>query len=218
MTITLETQNLLFVLTAPSGGGKTTICRALLDSDAGLGYSISTTTRPPRPGESQGVAYDFVSLEAFQQLDREGAFLESACVHGHWYGTRRDRVAASLAQGRDLVMDIDVQGAFSIRAALAEAVLIFILPPSMSVLEARLRARASDSDDVVARRLENARQEIVEAHRFDYLVVNADLGDTIGQIHSILTAERLRAARRRIVCRGEGPLDAIYPERPDARG
>lgn len=211
MSIVTTRSNLLFVLSAPSGCGKTTVCRAMLESDPMLAYSLSTTTRPQRPGETDGVAYDFVDGEGFEKLRDDGVFLEWAEVHGNFYGTRRDLVAKQMDSGHDVVLDIDVQGAMSVRRNSKLAVLAFILPPSLEALEQRLRSRETDDEAVIQRRLANARKEIEAARDFDYVVVNDDLEQTIRQLWSILSAERLRAERQRIVCRGEGGLDSVYP-------
>jgi len=212
MTISTDRPNVIVVLTAPSGGGKTVITRALLESDPSLAYSLSTTSRPKRPDEIDGVSYNFVSREEFERLRAQGVFLESATVHGHLYGTRRDIIEKRLAEGRDIIMDIDVQGARSMKRATDRAITIFILPPSLETLEKRLRARASDREADVERRLADARAEIAQASRFDYLVVNDVLEGTIAQIRAIIQAERRRASRQRIVCEGEGELDGIYPK------
>lgn len=211
MTISMIRPNIGIVLSAPSGGGKTSICRALLERDPDLAYSLSTTSRPPRAHERTGRDYDFVSREAFERMIADGVFLEHAEVHGHLYGTRRDLFEERLASGRDVVLDIDVQGALNLRKASGKAVLIFVLPPSLAVLEERLRGRGSDTEETIRRRLKNASAEIAEAWVFDYLVMNEDLDETIDAIRAIITAERQRASRQRIVCEGEGDLDQRYP-------
>jgi len=206
MSIRVERQNLLFVLSAPSGGGKSTLCRRLLESDSDLAYSVSTTTRPKRAGEVEGVAYNFVSVEEFDRLRREGAFVESATVHDHLYGTRRDLIERTLAGGRDVLMDVDVQGAASIRRVSERAVLIFVLPPSMRILEERLRRRESDGEEAIRRRLATAREEIARAAEFDYVVLNDSLDDAVAETRGIIRAERRRLRNVRIVCEGEGDL------------
>ena len=160
---------MLIVLAAPSGGGKSTVARALLNADPHLGYSISTTSRPPRHDEVDGRDYFFVSEAEFSELMSAAAFYEWARVHENYYGTRRDIVDAKLDQGVDVVMDLDVTGSLNIQKLNPGAVLIFILPPSLDVLEQRLRRRATDDEGVILRRLQNARMEIHFAEKFDYV-------------------------------------------------
>lgn len=190
MAIRLIPQPLLVVLSSPSGGGKSSICRALLASDSRLDYSISTTSRPARADEANGQDYDFITEKRFYELVEEGMFLEWAKVHDNLYGTRRDIVDAKLASGKDVVMDLDVVGGLNIKKSTERAVLIFVLPPSLSVLEERLRRRNTDRDDVIQKRLLNARHEINFAQKYDYAVVNHDLQETITSIRRIIDAER----------------------------
>ena len=190
---------MLIVLAAPSGGGKSTVARALLKADPQLGYSISTTTRPPRRDEVNGVDYNFVTEDEFRELIAADSFYEWASVHDNYYGTRRDIVDAKLAQGVDVVMDLDVMGSLNIKKMNQGAVLIFILPPSLDVLEERLRRRASDDEAVIRKRLLNARLEIHFAEKYDYVVVNDDLDQTIATIRLIIQAER-HSARHQVVC------------------
>jgi guanylate kinase len=186
---------MLIVISAPSGGGKTTLTRALLAADPSLAYSISTTTRPPRPGEVEGQSYCFVSRDEFQRLIEQGQFLEWAEVYGNLYGTRRDMVQRLLDGGRDVVLDVDVQGAMSLRRASADALLIFLLPTSMSVLEERLRGRGQDSKEMMARRLREAHDEMRAAPQFDYLVVNDRFDDALAAVRAIIAAEHCRTSR-----------------------
>lgn len=211
MSIATQRQNLLFVFSAPSGCGKSTICEALLSSDAGLVFSLSSTTRAPRPGDVEGETYDFTTREQFEQLRDDGVFFESAEVHGNLYGTRRDLIERQLDNGLDVILDIDVQGALMVTERSDRAVLIFILPPSMEELADRLRGRGSDEEDVIEQRLVNARGEIAQAGLFDYVVTNDSLERAIDEVRAIIAAERRRVGRLRIVCKGEGELDAIYP-------
>ena len=211
MSIALKRDNFLIVISSPSGGGKTTLTRMLLDSDSRLAYSVSTTTRAKREGEIEDVSYNFVTVPEFQRLRARGVFLESATVHDNLYGTRRDLVERLLAGGRDVILDIDVQGALDVRRASNRAVLVFILPPSLDTLEQRLRGRASNKKQDLERRLDNARREIEEAAKFDYWVINDDLNAALESLRAIIAAERLRAAHQRIQCRGEGALDRAYP-------
>ena len=196
--IQLIRKNLLFVLTAASGTGKTSIHQALVASDPKMAYSISTTTRPRRGNEVDGVSYDFVTVEEFEHLRERGEFLECAMYMNHWYGTRRDKVEQLLAGSHDVIMDIDVQGARSIRASGADAALIFVLPPSMAELEWRLRRRATEGEEVIAQRMARAREELAAAMEFDYLVVNDDLDRAIADTRAIIAAERLRTGRTSI--------------------
>lgn len=185
------------VLSAASGTGKTTISHLLLDSDRSLVLSISSTTRPARGAERHGVDYHFVDLPTFEAMIARGAFLEHAQVHGNYYGSPRDFTEPHLAAGHDVVFDIDVQGGRQIKAAYPETVLIFVLPPSMTELQQRIRRRATDADDVIARRLTAARAEIAAGVAdYDYLVVNQRLEQAVGDLTAILRAHRIRAADR----------------------
>jgi guanylate kinase len=181
---------MLIVLAAPSGGGKSTVARALLESDSQLAYSISTTTRPPRHDELDGIHYNFVTEEKFRDLIAADSFYEWARVHDNFYGTRRDVVDARLAQGVDVVMDLDVTGSLNVKKANLGAVLIFILPPSFAVLEERLRRRGTDDEAVILKRLRNARMEVHFAEKYDYVVVNDEIEKTISTIRLIVEAER----------------------------
>ena len=160
------------VLSGPSGVGKDTVLHELFTRDPGLRYSISYTTRPPRPGEVDGVSYTFVDDESFRRLEEEGEFIETALVHGNRYGTSRRRVEAMLARGEHVILKIDVQGAATVRDRLPEAIFIFLMPPSLEVLRRRLRDRGTDDDDSLARRDADAVREMAEAERYDHLVVN----------------------------------------------
>lgn len=191
-------RGLVFVLSSPSGAGKTTITRALLEGDAGLSMSVSVTTRPPRPGEVDGRDYRFIDRAAFEKLVAEQALLEHAQVFDHWYGTPRAPVEAALAEGRDMVFDIDWQGAQQVRARLPDDfVSVFILPPSMTELHDRLRRRAKDSEKVVIARMAKAVDEVSHYDEYDYVIVNDDLERAVASVRAILAAERLRRARQR---------------------
>lgn len=185
------------VLSAASGTGKTTLSHLLLDSDRSLVLSISSTTRAPRGEEEHGVDYHFVDVPTFEAMIARGAFIEHAKVHGNYYGSSREWTEAQLAQGKDVVFDIDVQGGRQIKAIYPEAVLVFILPPSMAELEGRLRRRGTDADDVISRRLAAARAEITAGLAdYDYLVVNERLEQALGDLTAILRSHRIRAADR----------------------
>ena len=188
------TPGIPFVISAPSGTGKTTVCRALLERDPKLGLSVSHTTRKPRDGERDGVDYHFVDESAFEKLVDEDAFLEWARYAGRLYGTSWGAVAGPLAEGIDLLLEIEVQGATQVKERRDDACLIFLLPPSMEVLELRLRGRGSDSQEEIARRLGEARGEIEIARIFDYAIVNDELERTIDAVLGILEIERSRDA------------------------
>jgi guanylate kinase len=177
------------ILSAPSGGGKTTIARALLARRSDLGYSVSCTTRAPRPGEVQGRDYYFMSRAEFIAERELGAFAESAEVHGNLYGTRRSEVERVLMGGQHVVMDIDVQGAVQFQRAFPQAVTIFILPPSAEVLLERLRARKTESAAQLAARLQSALQELQQVDEYEYVIVNDDLDRAVASVESIVDAE-----------------------------
>ena len=183
----------LFVVAAPSGAGKSTLVNALLEREPAISLSISHTTRPPRPGEQYGRHYYFVERAEFEREIADGIFLEHAEVHGNLYGTSRTTVSGLLCQGRDVLLEIDWQGAQQIRASKPDCVSVFILPPSRVELERRLRGRASDSADVIERRLHNSREEIAHAHEFDYIIVNDSFDEALGDLQSIVRAVRQRS-------------------------
>jgi guanylate kinase len=183
------------VISGPSGVGKTTIARRLLELDRETDYSVSVTTRPPRSVERDGVDYEFVSDAEFDRLVREGALAEWAVVHGHRYGTRKAAIRRITSEGRDVVMDIDIQGGMSIKRSFPDAVLIFILPPSEEALEGRLRGRATDDETVIRTRLKNAIEELRWAPRYDYRVVNDDLNAAVREVEEIIERERESAGR-----------------------
>lgn len=190
-------RGLMFVLSSPSGAGKTTLARSLSDTDPNLRLSISVTTREKRPSEADGVHYVFKSRRDFERMRAEGDLLEWAEVHGNCYGTPRAEVDAALSEGRDLLFDIDWQGAEQLRAKMPDdLVSVFILPPSAEELENRLRRRAEDDDATIARRLKNAGTEITHWDDYDYVIVNRDLDESLKAIRAILTGERLRRFRQ----------------------
>ena len=187
----------MLVLSSPSGAGKTAISRDLLDKDDHLSLSVSVTTRPMRPGETEGVDYSFVEGTEFARLVAKDAFLEHATVFNNSYGTPRGPVETALAEGRDILFDVDWQGAQELRNRLpGDQVSVFILPPSMAELERRLKVRAQDSDEIVAERMARASDEISHWGEYDYVVVNDDLDETVARVWSILRAERLRRERQ----------------------
>ncbi|RDI98478.1 guanylate kinase [Dyella solisilvae] len=183
----------LFVVAAPSGAGKSSLVNALLEREPAISLSISHTTRPPRPGEQYGRHYYFVERNEFEREIAEGIFLEHAEVHGNLYGTSSNTVNTLLEQGRDVLLEIDWQGARQIRKSKPDCVSVFILPPSRAELERRLRGRGSDSAEVIARRLHNSREEIAHAHEFDYIIVNDDFDVALGDLQSIVRAVRQRS-------------------------
>lgn len=187
---------LVFVVTAPSGAGKSSLIRELLALDRGLTLSVSYTTRAPRPGETDGREYHFVDARAFEAMLERGEFLESAEVHGHRYGTSQREIGRARAAGLDLVLEIDWQGAEQVRRLHPETIGVFILPPSMAELERRLRARAQDADAVIARRLQNAAEEMTHAVEFKYAIINNEFRDALLDLQAIVRAERALTVRQ----------------------
>ncbi len=185
----------LFVISAPSGTGKTTILKRVMAEVPGLSFSVSHTTRAPRAGEENGVDYHFVDAGRFAAMREAGAFLEWAEVHGNFYGTSLEAVEAGLAGGTDIVLDIDVQGCRQVRAAAPDAVTLFIVPPSWEELERRLAGRGTDAADTVRLRLANARREMADADRYDFVVVNDDLERAVAAVKAVVVAERCRHRR-----------------------
>lgn len=183
------------VISAPSGTGKTTITRRLLERRQDVGYSVSATTRSPRFGEADGVSYHFMTAQTFAEAVADGAFAEYATVHGNMYGTLRREVARVLESGRHVVMDIDVQGAEQFAAAFPDAVRIFVLPPSGEALLNRLRGRGTEDAATVARRLRDALSELQEVEQYEYVVVNDDLERAVAEVSSIIDAECVRRER-----------------------
>jgi guanylate kinase len=194
------------ILSAPSGGGKTTIAKTLLSRRQDLGYSVSCTTRAPRPTEVPGRDYYFISRADFLSKREEGAFAESAVVHGNLYGTLRSEVERVLATGRHVVMDIDVQGAVQFMRAFPQTVTIFILPPSAEVLLERLRARETESKSQLAVRLQSALQELQQVAEYEYVVVNDDLERAVSSVESIIDAETVSRERVKNLTRQVGLL------------
>ncbi len=188
-------KGIALVLSAPSGAGKTTLTRRLLEEFPDFGYSISCTTRAPRAGERDGRDYHFISVAEFEKRRAGGYFAEWAEVHGNYYGTPLEPVRRALDGGRDLLFDIDVQGAAQLKLTLAEAVFAFILPPGMAELENRLRKRGTDSEETIQRRLENARGEMLEARWYDAVIVNDDLDLACDRLRAVYLAATLAPSR-----------------------
>lgn len=186
----------LFVVSSPSGGGKGTIIRHVLDVVGNLSYSVSYTTRGPRQGEVDGREYFFVNRETFQEMAAAGEFLESACVHGNLYGTAKNQVIEETKAGADIILEVDVQGAASVRKLLMDSVSIFILPPSYEVLKQRLIARGTDSPEELEVRLRNAPEELKQYSAFDYVIINDEIDRAAAQLASIIYAERARCMRQ----------------------
>ncbi len=185
----------MFIVSAPSGAGKTTLCKQIVSIVPDLWYSISYTTRKPRPGEEHGRDYYFVEERVFQEMIERNEFLEYAPVYGHWYGTPRKALADKLEQGIDVLLEIDVQGAMQVKKKFEDAVYIFILPPSLEVLRTRLQARAGDSPEEIQRRLQKAREEVWSYREYYYIVRNEELNQSLKELESIFLAERIKTKR-----------------------
>lgn len=194
---TVQRRGLMFILSSPSGAGKTTLARMLIETDNAIVMSVSATTRHPRPGETEGTDYYFVDDGRFDQMVSDGQFLEHATVFGHRYGTPAPPVREALARGRDVLFDIDWQGAQQLKEAAREDVAsVFILPPSLEELEGRLLARAQDPEDVVLRRMQKASGEMSHWPEYDYVLINEDVDRSLQDVCTILAAERMKRARQ----------------------
>lgn len=196
----------IFVISAPSGAGKTTLCKRLLQDDRAIDFSVSCTTRPPRAGEKEGVDYHFIDRAEFERTRDRGEFVEWATVGGHLYGTSASAVQEAAMRGRDILLDLDTQGALSIRRLIPGAVLVFILPPGRAALKERLERRGTDGPDEVARRLALARGEVEKSPAYDYVIINDDLETAYLHLRSVVEASRCRTERQR------PRLDAILRE------
>ena len=193
----IKRRGLMLVLSSPSGAGKTTLARRLLESDSEISLSVSVTTRPKRPNEVEGRDYSFVTTEKFTQMAEKEEFFEHAIVFGNHYGTPKQPVLSTLGRGRDVLFDIDWQGTQQMKErAREDLVSIFVLPPSHDELERRLKSRAQDSDDVVAKRMAEAASEISHWPEYDYVIVNRDVDRALAQVSAILAAERVRRTRQ----------------------
>ncbi|HYN83776.1 MAG TPA: guanylate kinase [Pyrinomonadaceae bacterium] len=191
----------LLVVCSPSGGGKGTLIHRVLEGVPGIGYSVSWTTRRPREGERDGIHYHFVTKKRFLQMRERGGFLEWAVVHGNLYGTARSVVEQELEEGRDIILEIDVQGAASVRASMTNVVGVFILPPSFETLRERLLRRESDAPEDVMLRLRNAAGEVAHYREFDYVIINDEAERAAAQLVSIVYAERARRSRQEWMAR-----------------
>lgn len=200
-------QGTLYIISAPSGAGKTSLVKALIENTDDIMVSVSHTTRGVRSGEVDGKDYHFTEVETFRSMIADNAFLEHAEVFGNFYGTSRSSALDMMAKGTDVVLEIDWQGAQQVRQKMPEAVSIFILPPSREELEQRLRGRGTDADEVIARRLGEAVTEMSHYHEFDYLVFNDDFDTALGQLSAIVIARRQRAAVQ--IATHQGVLDAL---------
>ncbi len=190
-----EGRGCLFVFSAPSGTGKTTLAKRLCDEVEGLAHSVSYTTRPPREGEIEGVHYHFTNITDFKDMIEQGDFIEWAVVHNNYYGTSRQKIEERLQNGLDTILDIDTQGAAEIKRLLPHSVLIFIMPPSIEELKRRLYSRGTDSEDTIKMRIARAEHEIRQCIHYDYIVVNDDLEQALNDLKCIIRAERRRTVR-----------------------
>lgn len=190
-----ERRGILYIISAPSGAGKTTLCKQIVASVSGLWHSVSFTTRKPRPGEEHGREYFFIEEKAFHDMVARNEFLEYAHVYSNWYGTPLKPLMEKMEQGIDVVLEIDVQGALQIKKKFGDAVYIFILPPSMDILRARLQGRGSDSQEEIVRRLRKVKEEVWCFREYYYIVRNDDLTQSLRELQSIFVAERLKTKR-----------------------
>ena len=196
-------KGLIIIVSAPSGAGKTSICDALIKSDKNIVYSVSTTTREPRKGEKNGREYFFVNDGEFKKMVKANMFVEWAKVHDHFYGTSKKVLEQTINKGKDILLDIDVQGAVKIKKQYKEALMIFITTPSLKVLKERLIKRNKDSMSVIKKRIENAKKELTYLPKYDYLILNDKLDKSIQEVKSVICAERLSIKRNKNICGGK---------------
>lgn len=195
----MKNKGLLIVFSGPSGSGKGTILHDVLEQNPSVMLSVSATTRSPREGEQEGVNYFFLSKNQFEQLIADGGMLEHACYCGNYYGTPRKPVEEALKNGKDVILEIEVQGALQIKQKFPECITVFILPPSMEVLEGRLRRRQTEDEETIQKRLTKAKEELTFAKQYDYVVVNGELKTAVDDMQAILRAEHCRAARNEVM-------------------
>ena len=199
----MKKKGMIIIVSAPSGAGKTSICDALIKSDKNIIYSVSTTTREPRKGEKNGREYFFVNDSEFKKMVKTNMFVEWAKVHDHFYGTSKKVLEQTINKGKDILLDIDVQGAVKIKKQYKEALMIFITTPSLKVLKERLIKRNKDSMSVIKRRIENAKKELTYLPKYDYLILNDKLDKSIQEVKSVICAERLSIKRNKNICGGK---------------
>jgi guanylate kinase len=197
----------LIVISAPSGAGKTTLVRSLLETNPALKLSISYTTRNPRPGEQDGKDYNFVDRDTFLAMTNKGEFLESAEVYGNLYGTSQTWITREIGNGRDILLEIDWQGAEQVRRLFPKCITIFILPPSLDALEQRLKGRGKDDAEVIARRMAAAREDIAHVFEFDYVIINDNLNEALRQLNAVVLSAGLRCAEQ--VARHQALIDQL---------
>ena len=199
----MKNKGMIIIVSAPSGAGKTSICDALIKSDKNIVYSVSTTTRTPRKGEKNGREYFFVDDKKFKEMVKKNMFVEWAKVHDHFYGTSKKVLEQTINKGKDILLDIDVQGAVKIKKQYKDALMIFITTPTLKILKERLIKRNKDSMSVIKTRLENAKKELTYLPKYDYLILNDKLDKSIEQAKSIICAERLSIKRNKNICGGK---------------
>ena len=199
----MKKKGMIIIVSAPSGAGKTSICDALIESDKNIVYSVSTTTREPRKGEKNGKEYYFVNDRDFKKMVKKKMFVEWAKVHDHFYGTSKKVLEQTINKGKDILLDIDVQGAVKIKKQYKNALMIFITTPTLKVLKERLIKRNKDSLEVIKTRVENAKKELTYLPKYDYLILNDKLDESIKQAKSIICAERLSIKRNKNICGGK---------------
>ncbi len=199
----MKKKGMIIIVSAPSGAGKTSICDALIKSDKNIVYSVSTTTREPRKGEKNGREYFFVNDSEFTKMVKANMFVEWAKVHDHFYGTSKKVLEQTINKGKDILLDIDVQGAVKIKKQYKEALMIFITTPSLKILKERLIKRNKDSLEVIKRRIENAKKELTYLPKYDYLILNDKLDKSIQEVKSVICAERLSIKRNKNICGGK---------------